>query len=345
MAVDLHPDVVRAINDLADTKLGRRFNRYAQKNFGISGKLLAAKQTAGEFGGRSTRTGRGVVSSAGARGPAQFIPSTRQGYMQQYGVDPWKNDRSAFKGLMLHDLNTGVAGYNPGMPTYTDYVLGQRINKADLRALRQGGSGSVRPGRPGSTEVRVPKYTVPGQDFSEERQSARRELLLGGDLDLRRLLEYKAQVSGLQDTPDRTVSGDMQVIRKPGRPTRYSGPASRDGVPQGHKGKKGGIYEVFYDPLGQYWDSGGVRKGAIGGHDTHVHVSADRGYIVKIGKFAQRMGLHVGEQRRFGGTPTGGHTSGSFHYKDMGIDVSGDPDTLAKFARIMMREARRGHGR
>jgi hypothetical protein len=116
-------------------------------------------------------------------------------------------------------------------------------------------------------------------------------------------------------------------------------------VPQGYKGKKGGIYEVFYDPEGKYWDSGGVQAGQIGGHSDHVHVSADRGYIVKVGHLAESLGLHVGEQRRFGGTPTGGHTSGSYHYKDMGIDVSGDPTAMRKFARIMMAEAQRGHGR
>lgn len=136
--VDLHPDIVKAIRDLSSTTLGRRFDQYARKNYHISGRALAAKQTAGEFGGRSTRTGRGVVSSAGARGPAQFIPSTRQEFIKQYGLDPWKDDRSAIEALMKYDLQRGVAGYNPGMPTYTNYVLGQKINPADLKALRGG---------------------------------------------------------------------------------------------------------------------------------------------------------------------------------------------------------------
>jgi len=226
VAIDLHPDIVAAINDFASTKLGHKFGRYARRTYHISGKKLLAKQTAGEFGGRSTKTGRGVVSSAGARGPGQFIPSTRAAFMQKYGIDPWRSDREAIKGMALHDLSTGVAGYNPGMSSYTGYVLGQKINPADIQALRTGGTGGgtrVQAGRPGSTKVGLPEYTIPGQSFEPERRAARRELLLGGKIDLNRLLAYKEQVNGLQDVDPRTVHGDLQVQRTPGSPTRYSG--------------------------------------------------------------------------------------------------------------------------
>lgn len=228
---DLHPDVVKAIQRVSATPLGRRFDRYARKNFHIPGWKLAAKQTAGEFGGRSTETGRGVVSSAGARGPAQFIPSTRDAYIRQYGVDPWKNDRAAIKGLMLHDLNTGVAGYNPGMPTYTGYVLGQHLNAQDRRALRGGAPGSApgqqaglpsRPGRgtlklsgPTSTTVGLQSTTTPGQSFAPERDQARMDLLLGGPLNLQRLLAYKQTINSLADVPAST-SSDLVVKRRRG---------------------------------------------------------------------------------------------------------------------------------
>src|SRR5688572_26477475 len=115
--VDLHPDVVRAIRKLSESKLGRKYDKFDRRRYGLSGPTLAGKTVAGEFGGRSTATGQGVVSSAGARGPAQFIPSTREAYIKQYGVDPWAGDKQAIKGMMLHHLSTGVEGYNPGMPT------------------------------------------------------------------------------------------------------------------------------------------------------------------------------------------------------------------------------------
>lgn len=338
--VDLHPDVVAAIRDLAKSPLGRRYNRMARRRYGVSGARLAGKTVAGEFGGRSTATGRGVVSSAGARGPAQFIPSTRQAYMQKYGVDPWANDRSAIKGLMLHQLNTGVEGYNPGDPGYKDYILGQRLNREDRRALRGANSQSGQLGRAPSTQVELGSRTIPGQSYAAERDAAKRKLLLGGDISLRSLLEYKASINSMKDVPARTVRGDLKVTRDPGQP--FKAPVGQAANLTG----KGGIYEVFYDPLGRYWDSGGVRKGAIGGHDSHVHVAADRNLVVKLGKLAQSMGLTVSEQSKFGGRPTGGHADNSFHYDDMAIDVSGGtPAKRRKYARIVMMEARRGRGR
>lgn len=365
--VDLHPDVVSAIQDLSATKLGRRYGRMARRRYGVPGWKLAGKTVAGEFGGRSTESGRGVVSSAGARGPAQFIPSTREAYIRQYGVDPWKNDRQAIKGLMLHQLNTGVEGYNPGMPTYKDYILGQRLNAADRRALRAGAQGSGNQPRSaargtgaileleGPTRTRVSSGTtvIPGVSFEAERTAARRQLLLGGELNLGRLLEYKSTVNSMQDVPERVVRGPIQVDRQQGapvrlrtrgqqrQPSRGAGAGRRDPAPN----TKGGIYEVFYDPINTYWDSGSLHKGAIGDHGDHVHVSADVDYVVKLGRLAQSMGLHVGEQGRFGGTPTGGHTEGSFHYRDMAIDVSGPPDRMRKFARIVLNAARQGRGR
>jgi hypothetical protein len=231
VAVDLHPDIVAAINEMAETKLGKKFGRWAKRNYGISGKKLMAKQTAGEFGGSSTATGRGKVSSAGARGPGQFIPSTRAAYIKQYGVDPWKSDKAAFKGMMIHDMGTGVAGYNPGMPTYTNYILGQKINPEDIQALRTGsaGGGGPRPQRP-----QVKSKMIPGQSFAPERAQARRALLLApGGIDMQKLLAYKAQVGGLKDVPARQAPDDPGQLRDKNSPARADvrgilGPISKD---------------------------------------------------------------------------------------------------------------------
>jgi hypothetical protein len=37
--------------------------------------------------------------------------------------------------------------------------------------------------------------------------------------------------------------------------------------------RSGMFAEVFYDPLGYYWDNGRLNRGGIGGHSDHVHIS------------------------------------------------------------------------
>jgi hypothetical protein len=37
--------------------------------------------------------------------------------------------------------------------------------------------------------------------------------------------------------------------------------------------RSGLFAEVFYDPLGYYWDNGRLNRGGIGGHSDHVHIS------------------------------------------------------------------------
>lgn len=40
--------------------------------------------------------------------------------------------------------------------------------------------------------------------------------------------------------------------------------------------RSGQFAEVFYDPLGFYWDNGRINRGGIGGHSDHVHISFGR---------------------------------------------------------------------
>jgi hypothetical protein len=58
--------------------------------------------------------------------------------------------------------------------------------------------------------------------------------------------------------------------------------------------------------------------------------------IVQIGKLAQRMGLRVAEHPAFDKVDPV-HTKGSYHYRNAAVDVSGDPDALARFARTVAR--------
>jgi membrane-bound lytic murein transglycosylase B len=64
----------------------------------------------------------GITSSAGARGPMQFMPETRAGYVSQYGVDPWASIDEAVHAAGIFMKTSGLDGYNPGSSTYIDEV-------------------------------------------------------------------------------------------------------------------------------------------------------------------------------------------------------------------------------
>ena len=59
---------------------------------------------------------------AGATGMGQFIPGTRQGMIDQYGVDPWAsgNDAIHAAALYLSEGGGGLVNYNSGYPTSGD---------------------------------------------------------------------------------------------------------------------------------------------------------------------------------------------------------------------------------
>lgn len=59
--------------------------------------------------------------------------------------------------------------------------------------------------------------------------------------------------------------------------------------------------------------------------------------VVALGKLAQRMGLHVGENPAFGGVAPV-HVKNSNHYTGHAIDVSGDPQKMAAFADLVYRK-------
>lgn len=104
-------------------------------------------------------------------------------------------------------------------------------------------------------------------------------------------------------------------------------------------GRPGQIKELFYDPQGA-WKNGSKLGSPIGGHSDHVHVAADRRRVEYLGRVAQRMGLHVGEQDKFGGRPSSGHAPNSWHYSGQAIDVSGDARKMAAFAKLVRRQYR-----
>jgi hypothetical protein len=98
------------------------------------------------------------------------------------------------------------------------------------------------------------------------------------------------------------------------------------------------LLELIHTPLGFSYKNGQqVAPYAQGGHYNHVHVASDPNNIVKLGKLAQKMGLHVGENPHFGGVTQGVHATNSYHYSGRAIDVSGNPGQMLKYARTVQK--------
>jgi hypothetical protein len=117
--------------------------------YNISGAALLAKLIEGE-----SNDNPDAVSSAGARGRAQFMPGSRETVLQRYGVDPWSRDpEQAVHAAALHlrglvNGSKGLEGYNPGMPTYPQYILGQKVgNVAHYGTARPSTPRAARGGR------------------------------------------------------------------------------------------------------------------------------------------------------------------------------------------------------
>jgi hypothetical protein len=89
-----------------------------------NGATLLLKIASGE-----SNFNMGAVSSAGARGATQFIASTRQSYIQRYGVDPWKSPDEAIHATAIYMQTSGLAAYDPGGGrSYIDYILKQPVS-------------------------------------------------------------------------------------------------------------------------------------------------------------------------------------------------------------------------
>jgi hypothetical protein len=114
----------------------------------LTGEQLLLKVGAGESGFQWGKT-----SSQGARGPTQFIASTRRAVIQKYGIDPWKNTDQAVHAAALHlrglvNGSPGLEGYNPGSKSYPSYILGQKIGHVDggSRPTSDAGAAPMVPG-------------------------------------------------------------------------------------------------------------------------------------------------------------------------------------------------------
>ena len=106
------------------------------------------------------------------------------------------------------------------------------------------------------------------------------------------------------------------------------------GAPRG----KVNVKELFWEGPGAVNLKNNQPTAPVGGHGDHVHVASGPKAVVALGKLAQQMGLHVGENPHFGGVDPV-HTANSYHYRPGGqaIDVSGDPRQMRRFAKRVAR--------
>ena len=137
----------------------------------LSGAALLVKVVSGE-----SSFDRNSVSPVGARGLAQFMPSSRAEAIRRFGVDPWRSPDEAVHAAALHlrgkiNGSTGLEGYNPGGgQSYVNYILQQRVGPVGGSPSRSAGGaskGSAAAGTPSSTPSLADRLsslvTVPGQ--------------------------------------------------------------------------------------------------------------------------------------------------------------------------------------
>jgi hypothetical protein len=322
------------------------------------------------------QTGRS--SSKGAQGIAQIMPQTARGwginpnnprqaldaaakhmagYVKQYGG--YEN------ALRAYNAGPGAIKASKSFPETNHYVatiLSGRHPKK-LGASRGGGSrgggGRIVPGTvslgalgtaanvaaaltPGAQETSVPTLTAPalpeiltpkGYTPVDVAPMPERPTMKTA---LDQLSQMQDPLTKIKTTPDRRIGG--------------GGGGGGGGTRGGTRGIKGSqIKELIYNDGGrgfgikdgQTVDGASFYSKVWAGHKDHVHVAAGPKTTVRLGKLAQSMGLHVGENPHFGGvSPV--HVKNSNHYKGEAIDVSSnDPAKMRRFARAVARYQRR----
>jgi hypothetical protein len=204
----------------------------------------------------------------------------------------------------------------PGQTTQTQLTSGGDFTQPQL-AQRQ---------KPAVTGPAAPSYvTKPSVQFQMPDLAGRQASI-------------KDAISRLGNVPQETTTA---TSTSPAQTTTTTTGSSRAPKSSGKGGSK--VLELIFNNGGQGYGikDGQTVKGSQvfsavwGGHANHVHVAAGPKTVVALGKAAQKMGLHVGENPSFGGVDIGAHVPGSYHGKAEAIDVSGDKALMGKFARYV----------
>jgi hypothetical protein len=267
-------------------------------------------------------------SPAGARGIAQIMPATAAGW----GVNPddpkaalaaaaknMKRYLDAYggswaKALTAYNAGPGRVG-KPLFPETANYIKRILGGKSDSRNV-----ASVSP--PSARAAKRPAAQAPSGPAEPDYV---------GQILSRRMRGSLLDRLGLLEEPDAPPPQQSAVQpSSPGRPKSPQGGSARFAP--------GDLKELFWQGQGGIDVKNGQRvpQGFVSGHTDHVHVASGPKRTVQLGELAQRMGLHVGENPRFGGVAPV-HVQGSYHYRDQAIDVSGDPRKMAAYAHTVAR--------
>jgi hypothetical protein len=290
-------------------------------------------------------------SPAGAIGIAQIMPATARGW----GVnpnDPVASLNAAAKNMARYVKQYGsyknaLVAYNAGpgrvgksLPAetrnYVSTILGGRDPGGLSASRRTSGSGGSQasPSTSGGS-TRTITETTPGVDNRLARLSLVQSFL---DDHSANPVDFALQARGLQDVAPTSTT---RTIRTPGTPGSPATPAGSS-----PSGGSAGSFGKSHSPLLELIHKGdrpyAVKNGKTvspsfysavwDGHANHVHVAAGPKTIVQLGRLAQKMGLHVGENPHFGGVAPV-HAPHSYHYRGEAIDVSGDPRKMNAYAR------------
>jgi hypothetical protein len=276
---------------------------------------------------------QGARSPAGAIGLTQLMPGTAR----SLGVnpqDPQQNLDGGAKYLREQldrfggDYHKALAAYNAGPGAVQKYggipPYKETQNYVKSILANAGTSGTTSPSAPSSRSVTT---TTPGVDNSGARASLIQSFLgqKGSDP-----VSFAMQIRALQDTPATSKTTTAQTAS-----------AASPAFAKGHSRLLELIHNTGSGPgfavkNGQKVNGPQFYSAVWAGHQNHVHVAAGPKTVVTLGKLAQQMGLHVGENPHFGGVhPV--HAPDSYHYKGEAIDVSGNAKAMDRYAAEVQR--------
>jgi hypothetical protein len=227
----------------------------------------------------------------------------------------------------------------------------RQLGNSKITSLPSGGSQDS-PGGTTVTRVTTPGITIGAGSRMVQDPDAQKRVILANLIKQRQpdspllklgILDPNESTMIAANDPGVTIPGVTKTTRTTsGSLTGGSrgGGGGRGSVALG--GKHSPLFELIHNTgsggpgyavkNGQKVDGRKVFASVWDGHRTHVHVAAGPNTIVKLGRMAQEMGLHAGENPHFGGV-TAVHVPGSYHYKGEAIDVSGDPQKMKRYAR------------
>jgi len=324
-------------------------NRAVAMQF-LQGKGLSRAQAAGVVGSLMQESGLSTTAknpSSGALGIGQWLggrktnllSSGKSGSLRGQLDFLWSElqgpERAALQRLKSARTVEDAAGaftWGFERPGKAEANMGNRVAQARAALDLGGTSAGTGSGSQSGDGQQTVTTTTPGVD----NRAARAQLVLSF-LNTKSAdpLAFATQFKALADVP-----GTTTTRTRPG-----SAAQSAVGAVRGASGTPGSeVLELIYNDGakgygikdGQMVNGSSVFSGVWDGHKDHVHVAAGPKTVLVLGKLAQQMGLHVGENPHFGGVDPV-HVPGSYHYKGEAIDVSGTPDLMARYARVVAR--------